>query len=74
MTAIIRPIGPLNKYIAEKKQVVVDSGITIRQALLNIGIPPEIVALVLVNKQNQNKDYLLQDQDEVQVIAVLGGG
>ena len=39
-----------------------------------LGIPPEVVALVVVNEEHQTKDYILQDQDIVRVLAVIGGG
>lgn len=74
MTAIIRPIGALKKYLGTRQQAVVESGITIRQALIDLNIPPEIVALVLVNDKSQNKAYIIQNDDEIKLIAVLGGG
>jgi sulfur carrier protein ThiS len=74
MPAIIRPIGPLKAYIGDKSEVEVNSGTTVREAIARIGIPPEIVALVLVNESAQNKDYLVQDGDLVRLLAVIGGG
>jgi sulfur carrier protein ThiS len=46
----------------------------VRQALVELGIPPEVVALVVVNEEQQAKDYVLQDGDVVRVLAVIGGG
>ena len=37
-------------------------------------MPPEVVALVLVNDEQQSKDYLLQDGDTVKLMAIVGGG
>jgi molybdopterin converting factor small subunit len=39
-----------------------------------LGIPPEIVAMVLVNDVQQPKDYCMQDGDIVRLIMVVGGG
>lgn len=74
MPAIIRPIGSLKSYIAEKPEIEIESGITVREAIVQLGIPPEIVALVIVNDTDQSKDYLINDQDVVKLLAIIGGG
>lgn len=74
MSATIRPFGMLRDYLKGEKEAQVPAGQTVRQALASVGIPPEIVALVLVNDQPQDKDYLLQDGDLVKILAVIGGG
>lgn len=74
MSAIITPFGMLREYLNGERERAVPAGQTIRQALHSLGIPPEIVALVLVNDQPQDKDYLLQEGDVVKILAVIGGG
>jgi len=74
MTATLRPFGILKDYIGGKSEISVDSGQTIRQVLQALGMLPEVVALVLVNDEQQPKDYLLQDGDTVKLMAVIGGG
>jgi len=74
MSAIFRPIGMLKSYFGDKEVVPVQSGITIRETMLKFNMPPEIVALVIVNDEQQSKDYILQDGDIVKLIAVIGGG
>ena len=74
MTAILRPYGILKSYIGNKAEIVVDSGQTIRQALQALSMPPEVVALVLVNDEQQTKDYVLKDGETVKLMAVVGGG
>ncbi len=74
MAAQLRPVGMLKKYIQDQPSAEVPSGITVKAALEGISIPPELVALVLVNGQSQAKDYLIRDGDDIQVIAVIGGG
>jgi len=74
MTATIRPYGILKSYIDGEPEIAVEAGRTIRQVLLDLGMPPEVVALVLVNDEQQSKDYLLQDGDTVKLMAIVGGG
>ena len=74
MSAHIRPIGTLKSYIGGQTEVAVDAGRTVRETMTALGIPPEIVALALVNDAQQSKDYVLQDGDVVKLIAVIGGG
>ena len=47
---------------------------TIRQAIQSFRMPPEVVALVLVNDEQQDKDYIIQDGDYIKLLAVIGGG
>ena len=74
MTAQITPLGMLKSYIGGQAEVTVDAGRTVREAIAALGIPPEIVALVVVNEMQQPKDYVLQDGDVVRLLAVMGGG
>jgi sulfur carrier protein ThiS len=74
MSATIRPFGMLREYLQGEKEAEVAAGQTVRQALASLGIPPEVVALVLVNDQPQEKDYFLQEGDVVKILAVIGGG
>jgi sulfur carrier protein ThiS len=74
MSALIKPIGMLKSYIGGQAEIAVEAGRTVREALAALGMPPEIVALVLVNDERQSKDYFLQDGDVVKLAAVVGGG
>ncbi len=74
MSAILHPYGTLKSYIGGNAEVAVESGQTIRQVLQSLGMPPEVVALVLVNDEQQSKDYVLQDGDFVKLMAIIGGG
>ena len=74
MTSTIRPLGMLKSYIDGRSEIAVEAGCTIRQALQDLGIPTEVVALVIVNDEQQSKDYVLQDSDTVRLMAIIGGG
>lgn len=74
MPAHIKPTGALKNYTGGQAEVDVEAGRTVREAITALGIPPEIVAMVLVNDAQQPKDYILQDEDVVRLIMVVGGG
>ena len=64
----------LKDYIAGQSEAAVEPGRSIRDTLLALGMPPELAALVLVNDEQQSKDYVLQDGDVLKLMAVIGGG
>ena len=74
MPAHIKPAGTLKNYTGGQAEVDAEAGRTVREAIAALGIPPEIVAMVLVNDAQQLKDYILQDEDVVRLIMVVGGG
>jgi sulfur carrier protein ThiS len=74
MTAIIQPLGMLKSYVGDEKEVIVEAGSSVHDALVMIGINPDLVAGVFVKDEQISKDYILQDGDIVKVIAVIGGG
>jgi sulfur carrier protein ThiS len=74
MSAILRPSGSLISYIGGKKEIAVEVGQTVCEMLSALNIPPEIVALVVVNEEQQSKDYVIAEGDVVRVLAVIGGG
>ncbi len=74
MTACIHPFGILKTYTSGQSDIAVVAGRTIREVVTEFGIPPQIIAMILVNDEPQTRDYCLQDGDDVQLIAVLGGG
>ena len=74
MPALIRPLGMLKDYIGGQPEAAVEPGRSIRETLLALGMPPELAALVLVNDEQQSKDYVLQDGDVLKLMAVIGGG
>ena len=74
MPAQLRPVGMLKKYIQDRPAAEVPVGVSVKDALQGLGIPPELVALVLVNGKSQAKDYVVAEGDDIQVLAVIGGG
>ncbi|MFQ5886841.1 MAG: MoaD/ThiS family protein [Anaerolineae bacterium] len=39
-----------------------------------MGIPPDLVAVVMVNGRQEPKSYLLQEGDQVKLVPLVGGG
>jgi sulfur carrier protein ThiS len=74
MSAIIRPLGMLKTYIGELKETTVEAGMSVRAAIQQVGINPDLVAGVFVNGEQQSKDYVINDGDVIKLLAVIGGG
>ena len=74
MTATLRPSGPLRDIVDGRSDIQVESGKSVRATLEALGIVPEVVALVVVNEQQQSKDYVIQEGDIIRILAVIGGG
>ena len=65
-------MGMLKRYLSET--VTANSGQTVHQLLDDLGIPPDLVAVVMVNGRQEPKSYLLQEGDQVKLVPLMGGG
>ena len=75
MPALLRPLGHLKSLVSDRTELTVPAGISIREALTLVHIPPEVVALVVINGVHQtDKDAILNEGDVVKLMAVIGGG
>jgi sulfur carrier protein ThiS len=74
MSATLRCLGMLKSYIGGQNEISIPAGQSIREAMVTINMPPEIAALVLVNDEQQAKDYIVNDGDTIKLMAVIGGG
>lgn len=74
MSAVIRPLGSLKRYIGGQSEISIEPGCSVREGLQRLGIPVEVVALVLVNDAPGDKDYVVQNGDVIKLLAVIGGG
>ena len=74
MSVIIRPMGQLKYLFNNQSKITVEAGYTVRETLTALQIQPEIIAGVVVNGDLQSKDYLLREEDDVKLFAVMGGG
>lgn len=74
MHASLRPMSQPKQLLNNQTEVTVQAGKTVRETLLILQIKPEIVAGVIVNDALESKDYLLQDGDQVKLMAVMSSG
>jgi sulfur carrier protein ThiS len=74
MSAKLLLVGHLKSLVDGQDELEVESGYTVRATLERAGIRSELVALVMVNDEQRDKDYVLRDGDKVKVLAVIGGG
>jgi sulfur carrier protein ThiS len=74
MSVFIRPNEALRAYAGGRSEIEVAPGQTVRETLTALGIPAELVAAVVVNNDQLDKDYILRDGDRVRLLAVIGGG
>jgi sulfur carrier protein ThiS len=74
MSVTIHLVGQLKSIFNNQSIINVDAGQTVRDILVSAQVMPVMVAGVVVNGDLQSKDYILQDQDDVKLIAVMSGG
>ncbi len=75
MSVTVKPVGLLRPYAGDLPSLSLDcAGMTVRECLVKIKVPPELVAMVMVNGSLRDKDYVIQEQDVIQLIPLVGGG
>jgi sulfur carrier protein ThiS len=74
MPVTIHLVGQLKSIFDNQPTISIDAGLTVREFLINAHVMPEMVAGVVVNGDLKSKDYVLQDADDVKLIAVMSGG
>jgi sulfur carrier protein ThiS len=50
------------------------NGTTVHEMLEIIGLPKDVPAVVIINNRSVNSEYVLKDQDSVDVFRPSGGG
>lgn len=71
--AKVIPVGILKRYVTQET-VTASPGQTVHQLLDDLGISPDLVAVVMVNGRQEAKSYLLQESDQVKLVPLVGGG
>lgn len=75
LSIVLIPVGLLKKYVSDQERVSVsDRGRTVFELLTEVGIPPALVAIVLIEGRQVMKDYVPQSGDVVKLIPLMGGG
>lgn len=73
-------IGSLKQFYSDlnngKDRLVVEGreGRSIKTVCQEIGLPLNLISVYVVNGRAESKDYILQQGDEIKLIAAMGGG
>lgn len=76
MSITFLPVGLLKYYAKGENRLILEGkeGQSLEAVCQEIGLPVKLISIFLVNGEQKTKDYLLQPQDEVKLIALIGGG
>jgi sulfur carrier protein ThiS len=74
MGAKMQLSGGMKDITGGRDEFDVEPGRSVRETLVGLGIVPDIVALVVVNNEQQSKEYIIQEGDAIRILAVIGGG
>lgn len=67
-------VGLLKKYVPGQSSLTIEPGQTVMEVITDLGLDPQLVAIVLVNGRQRFKSYRLQDGDRVKLVPIVGGG
>jgi sulfur carrier protein ThiS len=67
-------VGLLKRYGPARASLVVESGQTVRDVIREIGLDPDLVAIVMVNGRQKSKSHPLEPGDRVKLLPMVGGG
>ena len=76
MSITIIPVGLLKTFVKDSERLVIEGkeGKSVEVVCKEIGLPPHLDIVFIVNREIKSKDYLLQPDDEVKVLALISGG
>jgi len=80
MTVTLIPVGLLKSYckdiLSTDEKIIVDGkeGKTLGAVCYELGLPGNLISLFVVNGRRKSKSYVLQPDDEVKCVSLLGGG
>jgi sulfur carrier protein ThiS len=67
-------VGLLRKYGPARVSRPVEPGQTIAEVIGDLGLNPDLVAIVMVNGRQRSKSDSLQPGDTVKLLPMVGGG
>ena len=67
-------VGLLRNYGPPQASLAVETGQTVSDVIRELGLNPDLVAIVMVNGRQESKDHRLQPGDEVKLLPLVGGG
>ena len=67
-------VGLLRRYGPAQVALPIESGQTVLDVIGQLGLNPELVAIVMVNGRQRFKDHALHPGDRVKLLPLIGGG
>ena len=67
-------VGLLRNYGPAQSSLPVKPGDTVLDLIRELGLEPDLVAIVMVNGRQQFKSHHLQPGDRVKLLPMVGGG
>jgi len=67
-------VGLLKEYGPAQSSLTVEPGQTVMEVIHELGLDPDLVAIVMVNGRQRFKSYRLQEGDNVKLVPLVGGG
>jgi molybdopterin converting factor small subunit len=76
MSITLFPVGFLKSFVKGADHLVLEGkeGKSLEVLCQEIGVPINLISVYLVNGETKTKDYRLQADDEVKVMALVAGG
>ncbi len=70
----VRLFASLRKYADDKSRIEMEDGTDVSAFMERIGVPPDEVAIILVNGRHAVQDQVLQDGQAVSLFPPIAGG
>lgn len=67
-------VGLLKRHGPGDSSFLIKPGRTVMEVIEELGLDPDLVAVVMVNGRQRFKTYRLQDGDSVKLVPLVGGG
>jgi len=67
-------VGLLTRYTQGQRELELEGGVTVQEALEKLGIPSPLVGVVLVDGKLVTKGHFLEGGETVKLVPLVGGG
>ncbi len=76
MSVTLIPVGLLKNFLKGAERVTLEGkeGNSLEVVCREVGLPANLNPIFIVNGEMKGKNYLLQPNDEVKLIALIDGG
>ena len=67
-------VGLLRNYGPPQASLAVETGQTVSDVIRELGLDPDLVAIVMINGRQGFKGHRLRSGDKVKLLPLVGGG